>query len=139
MKVYKRKDVRKKNSVLAGDEVFELRVKRTRGKKTLKEQMHDEKNCICLWSTTSAATAVSLSEGSSITASAYKQPCNEAPAVPGSNHTDLSISPMHYSPHTAILPPSAPGKDWFHFLFICFHPLPPPLPFSFLSAAFQLN
>lgn len=60
------------------------------------------------------------SEGTGITASAYKHLGNEAPAVLGSNHTDLSISPMHYSPRTAILPPSAPGKDWFHFLFICF-------------------
>ena len=59
-------------------------------------------------------------EGAGITASAYKHLGNEAPAVLDSNHADLSISPMHYSPHTAILPPSAPGKDWFHFLFICF-------------------
>lgn len=87
---------------------------------------------------TSATTFLSGSEEADITASAYKHLGNEAPAVPGSDHADLSISSMHYSPHTAILPPSAPGKDWFHFLFICFS-FPPSVPPSFLSAAFQLN
>lgn len=59
--------------------------------------------------------------GVSITASAYKRLGNEAAAVPpGSNHADLSISSMHYSLRTAILPPSVAGKDWFRFLFICF-------------------
>ena len=87
---------------------------------------------------TSAATSLSENEGTGITASAYKHLGNEAPAVLSSNHTDLSISPLHYSPRTAILPPSAPGKDWFHFLFICFSS-PPSFPSSFLSAAFQLN
>lgn len=87
---------------------------------------------------TSAATFLSQSEGAAITASAYKHLGNEAPAILGSSHADLSISSMHYSPHTAILPASAPGKDWFQFLFICFS-FPPSVPSSFLSAAFQLN
>lgn len=87
---------------------------------------------------TSATTFLSGSKAADITASAYKHLGNEAPAVPGSDHADPSISSMHYSPHTAILPPSAPGKDWFHFLFICFS-FPPSVPSSFLSAAFQLN
>lgn len=59
--------------------------------------------------------------GVSITASAYKRCGNEAP---GSDHADLSISCMHYSLHTAILPPCVASKDWFRFLFICFSPSP---------------
>lgn len=69
---------------------------------------------------TSATTFLSWSEEADITASAYKHLGNEAPVVLGSGHADLSISSMYYSPCTAILPPAAPGKDWFRFLFICF-------------------
>lgn len=54
----------------------------------------------------------------SIAASAYKHVGNEAPAVLAFTH--VSVFHMHYSRHTAILPPSVPGKDWFHFLFIGF-------------------
>lgn len=91
---------------------------------------------------TSETTFLSGSEEADITASAYKHLGNEAPAVPGSGHADLSISSMHYSPRTAILPPAAPGKDWFRFLFICFSFPPSPSTAqspAFLSAAFQLN
>lgn len=95
--------------------------------------MNDWKIAVAWEGAPSAATILPQNERKSITASAYKHRSNEAPAVLGSNHTDLSISSMHYSPHTAILPPRAAGKDWFHFLFICFHPLPSFPPPSFLQ------